>query len=72
MGTWRTLHSQQILHAPGAISVYGGVSLGKLRTRAFRSGAECFTGHSGFPNLNEIHLAGVNCIKLSVLNYLLL
>ena len=41
MGTWRTLHSQQILHAPGAISVHGAVSPVEPRTRAFRSGAEC-------------------------------
>ena len=40
MGTWRTVHPQRILHAPGAISVYGSFSLGEPRTRALQSGAE--------------------------------
>ena len=26
MGSWRTLHPRWILHAPGSISVHGGVS----------------------------------------------
>ena len=43
IGTWRTLHPRQILNAPGAISVHGGVSLDEPRTRALRSGAECLS-----------------------------
>ena len=39
MGTW-TLHPQRILHAPGVISVHGGVSPREPRSRAFRSRAE--------------------------------
>ena len=44
MGTWswRTLHPRQILHAPVAISVYGGVSQGELQIRTLQSGAECY------------------------------
>ena len=30
MGTWSTLHLQRILHAPGGISMHGGVSLASL------------------------------------------
>ena len=41
MGTSWTLHLRRILHAPGAISVYDGVSPGDNRTQALRSGAEC-------------------------------
>ena len=37
MGTWKTFHHRRILHAPGAISVHGGVSASEPRTRAFRS-----------------------------------
>ena len=33
MGIWRTLQSQQILHAPGAISMHGNVSAGKPRRK---------------------------------------
>ena len=32
METWRTLHPREILHAPGAISVYGGVSQASLES----------------------------------------
>ena len=39
MRTWRTLHQRRILHAPGAISVHGGVSPRDSRTRALRPGA---------------------------------
>ena len=28
-GTWRTLHTGRILHAPGVISAHGGVSPGE-------------------------------------------
>ena len=31
MGTWRTLHTRLILHAPGAISVHGDVSQVSLK-----------------------------------------
>ena len=41
MGAWRILPPRRILHAPGAISFHGGVSLGEPRTRALRSGAKC-------------------------------
>ena len=41
IGTWKTLHTRPILHAPGAISVHDSVSLSELRTRDLRSGAEC-------------------------------
>ena len=41
MGTWRTLHPRRTLHAPGDISAHGGISKGKLRTQALRSGVEC-------------------------------
>ena len=34
MRTWRTMRKRWILHAPGAISVHGGVSTGEPRTRA--------------------------------------
>ena len=37
MGTWKTLHLRRILCVPGAISVHGGFSPGKPRTRAIRS-----------------------------------
>ena len=34
MGTWKALHPQWILHAPGTISVHDRVSPGDPRTRA--------------------------------------
>ena len=37
MGSWRTLHSPQILHAPSAISVYVSVLPGRPRARALLS-----------------------------------
>ena len=41
MKTWRTLHSRQILHAPGAISVRGSVLPGSPgKTLPLPSGAE--------------------------------
>ena len=40
MRTWRTMRKRWILHAPGAISVQGGFSLGGPRTLALLSGAE--------------------------------
>ena len=40
MGTWRTLHPQRILHALGAINLYGGVLPGDPRTRSLWSEVE--------------------------------
>ena len=37
MGTWWTLYPRRILHAPGAISVHGGVSPDTPQTRALQS-----------------------------------
>ena len=42
MRTLRTLHPEQILHAPGANSVHGGVLPGEPRAQGLQSGAECF------------------------------
>ena len=50
MGTWRTLHTRRILHAPNAISVHGGVSSAEPRIRALRSGAE-WSGDRATANL---------------------
>ena len=40
MVIWRILHLRRILHAPGAISVHGGVSPGEPRYWAHGSGPE--------------------------------
>ena len=62
MGTWRTLRSQRILHAPLAISVHGGVSPGKSQTWSLLSGVEC---SSELPNAeNHFHKGNVVLILL--------
>ena len=72
MGIWRTLQPRRILHAPGAISVHGGVSPGKPRTRALQSGAEDSTDWApaalGFlEDLGSLKLENCKCCANSTL-----
>ena len=60
MGIWRTLYPRRILPAPGAISVYGGISSGEPRTQVLGSGAESSSdlptaGQSRERNGNQIN-----------------
>ena len=64
MATWRILHSRQILHAAGAISVLGGFfSPGEGWTQALGSRSEHSTdwATTAFDSLNKHCTVSENC-----------